>query len=163
MTDTVACTAQLIQAEIEPLLQLPGAMLPMLHAVQDRFGYIPDAAVPLIASALRQTSAEVHGVISFYHYFRRSEPGTHLVQVCRAEACQARGSTALEDHIKTRLGIGFHQTTADRQFSLEPVYCLGNCACGPSLRVGDCIHGRVTGSRFDQLLDQLTTTPVEVS
>lgn len=143
--------------------QLPGALLPILHAIQDELGYIPvDDAVPMIADALNQTRAEVHGVISFYHHFRTTAPGDHVVQVCRAEACQALGARALEGHIKQRLGVDYHQTTADGQVTLEPVYCLGNCSCGPSLRVGDKILGRVSAARFDALLDSLQTRPVEV-
>ncbi len=97
----------------------------------------------------------MHGVISFYHHFRTSPPGRQVIQLCRAEACQARGSEALEAHALAALGVGYHQTSADGAVSLEPVYCLGNCACGPSLRVGDQIIGRVDAARFDRLLASL--------
>lgn len=147
---------------IARLKHLPGALLPILHRVQDELGYIPAEAVPLIADALNQTRAEIHGVISFYHHFRSEAPGDHVVQVCRAEACQAMGARALESHIKQRLGVDYHQTSADGQVTLEPVYCLGNCSCGPSLRVGDQVLGRVSPARFDALLDKLHTRPVEV-
>lgn len=147
---------------VDQLKSKSGALLPILHGIQDRLGYIPSEAVPLIAEALQQTGAEIHGVISFYHQFRTSPPGRHQLQICRAEACQARGARALEAHAKARLGIGYHQTSPDREFSLEPVYCLGNCACGPSVRVGDEIVGRVDAARFDQLVDELTTVPLEV-
>ncbi|WP_041717615.1 formate dehydrogenase subunit gamma [Alloalcanivorax dieselolei] len=157
-----AWTPELIQREVDALKDKPGAMLPILHAIQDRFGYIPDAAVPIIAEAMRHTRAEVHGIIRFYHHFRTHPIGSHVVQVCRAEACQAVGGRRLEAHIRDKLGVDFHQTSDDNVFTLEPVYCLGNCACGPSIRVDDEIHGRVTAARFDQLVDELATTVVEV-
>lgn len=147
---------------VDQLKQQPGALLPILHAIQDQLGYIPAAALPIIADALQQTRAEIQGVISFYHHFRTQPPGRNRLQICRAEACQARGARALEQHAKTQLGIGYHQTTQDREYSLEPAYCLGNCACGPTLRVDDEIIGRVDPERFDQLLDQLATLPLEL-
>lgn len=140
----------------------PGALLPILNDIQDQLGYIPNNAIPLIADALQQTQAEIQGVISFYHHFQTTPPGRHKIEVCRAEACQARGARELEKHVQTTLGMSYHQTTPDKAFSLEPVYCLGNCACGPSLKVNDEIIGRVTIERFDQLLDTLTSQPVEV-
>ncbi len=105
---------QAIQAEVDALKHKPGALLPILHALQDRIGFIPEAAVPIIADALHQTRAEVHGVISFYHHFRTTPPGRHVVQICRAEACQSVGARQLEAHAKARLGVDYHQTTADR-------------------------------------------------
>ncbi|MDQ7729533.1 formate dehydrogenase subunit gamma [Halomonas sp. SpR8] len=153
---------QAIQAEIDALKHKPGALLPILHALQDRFGFIPEAAVPLIAEALNQTRTEVHGVISFYHHFRTAPPGRHVVQICRAEACQAVGGRALEAHAKAHLGVDYHQTTQDREITLEAVYCLGNCACGPSIRVDDSVRGRVTPDAFDALMDELQIRPLEV-
>lgn len=140
----------------------PGALLPILHEIQDQLGYIPEELIPVIADALQQTRAEIQGVISFYHHFRTAPPGRHQLQVCRAEACQALGSRELEQHVQAALGIGYHQTTRDKAFSLEPVYCLGNCACGPSVRIGDDVIGRVTSERFDQLLDSLAAQPLEI-
>jgi formate dehydrogenase subunit gamma len=131
----------------------PGALLPILHAVQDRFGYVPESAIPIIAGTLNLSRAEVHGVVSFYHFFRTSPPGQQTLYVCRAEACQAMGARGLERHIKDKLGVGFHETTSDGRFSLEPVYCLGNCACSPSVMVGETVYGRVTPERFDALLE----------
>lgn len=131
---------------------LPGNLLPILHGIQDTLGYIPQDAVADIAKSLNLSKAEVHGVISFYHYFRTTPPGKHTIRICRAESCQAMNGKALEDHAKQTLGIDFHETTADEQFSLEPVYCLGNCACSPSITIGDEVHGRVTPAKFDQLL-----------
>lgn len=151
-----------VSAIIDALESKPGALLPMLHAIQDEFGFIPSEAVPLLARALRQTAAEISGVISFYHHFRTSAPGGHVLQLCRAEACQAVGGRSLEAYAKQTLGIDYHQTSADGLVSLEPVYCLGNCACGPSLRLDDDVVGRVTTARFDQLLDELRTQTVEL-
>ncbi len=153
---------QAIQAEVDALKHKPGALLPILHALQDRIGFIPEAAVPIIADALHQTRAEVHGVISFYHHFRTTPPGRHVVQICRAEACQSVGARQLEAHAKARLGVDYHQTTPDREITLEAVYCLGNCACGPSIRVDDSVRGRVTPEAFDELIDELQTRPLEV-
>jgi len=147
-------TEQSIQLIIDGLKHKPGAMLPILHALQDEIGYIPNKAVSQIAESLRQTRAEVHGVISFYHHFRSSPPGNHRIEICRAEACQAMGGRQLEQHAKNRLGIDYHQTTADRSFSLEPVYCLGNCATTPSIRIDDDIYGRVSLDKFDALLNE---------
>jgi formate dehydrogenase subunit gamma len=94
----------------------------------------------------------VHGVVTFYHYFRRSAPGTHIVQVCQAESCQSMGAEALTEHARARLGIDFHETTANGRFSLEPIYCLGNCACSPAVMIDGELHGRVTPERFDALI-----------
>lgn len=131
---------------------MAGALLPILHAVQNALGYIPEPALPVIAKDLNLSRAEVHGVLTFYHYFRTKPVGKHVLQLCRAEACQAMGARALEAHAKQRLGIDFHETTADGQFTLEPVYCLGNCACSPSMLIDDELHGRVDAERFDALL-----------
>lgn len=134
---------------------LPGAVLPMLHAIQDELGWVPAEAVPSIAAALNLSQAEVHGTISFYHHFRRTPPGRHVVQVCRAESCQARGAEALEAHAKASLGVDFHATTGDGAVTLEPVYCLGNCACSPAIRVDDEIVGRIDPERFDEIVAEL--------
>jgi formate dehydrogenase subunit gamma len=134
------------------LKALPGALMPLLHAVQDALGYVPKDAVPLLANELNLSLAEVHGVLSFYHYFRKEPPGRHVVHLCRAEACQAVGAAVLEEHAKRTLGVDFHDTTADGAITLEPVYCLGNCALGPSLMIGDKLHGRVSTQRFDALM-----------
>jgi formate dehydrogenase subunit gamma len=131
----------------------PGALLPILHAIQDSIGHIPLGAVPVIAGALNLSRAEVHGVISFYHYFREAPPGRHTIQICQAESCQAMGGEKLTEHAKSLLNLDFHQTGSDRTFTLEPVYCLGNCACSPAIMIDDEIHGRVTPDRLEQLLD----------
>lgn len=136
------------------LKTLPGALLPILHAIQEALTFVPKDAVPLIAQELNLSLAEVHGVLTFYHYFLQERPGRHVLHLCRAEACQARGSVALEAHVKKCLGIDFHGTTSDGAITLEPVYCLGNCALGPSLMIDQQLHGRVTAERFDALLAQ---------
>lgn len=153
---------QRLHQDIDALKDKPGALLPILHAVQNRFGYIPPVSVSIIASALRQSRADVHGVISFYHHFRDAEPGAHVIQICRAEACQAVGARALERHARAMLDVDFHQTTRDREITLEPVYCLGNCACGPSVRVDDQIYGRVSPEVFDDMVSGLKTRIIEV-
>ena len=136
------------------LKELPGSLLPVLHAVQERLGFVPKDSIPLIALELNLSIAEVHGVVSFYHYFRQVRPGRHVVHLCRAEACQALGAQALEAHAKAKLKIDFHGTTADGAISLEPVYCLGNCALGPSMMIDEHLKGRVTPQRFDALMAQ---------
>jgi len=137
------------------LKALPGALLPVFHAVQEALGFIPKDAVAVIAQELNLSIAEVHGVLTFYHYFRQHRSGRHVVHVCRAEACQALGGQALEAHVKASLGIDFHGTTPDGCISLEPVYCLGNCALGPSIMIDEHLKGRVTAPRFDALMGAL--------
>nr|WP_314626863.1 formate dehydrogenase subunit gamma [uncultured Noviherbaspirillum sp.] len=131
---------------------LPGAMLPILHAIQDLVGAIPAEAVPMIADALNVSRAEVHGVISYYHHFRQHPAGRQVVQLCRAEACQSRGANALADHARQSLDCDFHHTTQDGGITLEPVYCLGLCAVGPNMMIGGDLHARVTPDRFDALV-----------
>lgn len=127
-------------------------LIEILIDVQDRLGRIPRAAVPQIADALNLSRAEVQGVIGFYHDFRQTPAGAVTVQICRAEACQAMGARELETHARRRLGVDYHETTEDGRFTLEPVYCLGNCACTPSIRVGDEVYARVSPRRFDEIL-----------
>ncbi|MEP7184649.1 MAG: formate dehydrogenase subunit gamma [Rhodanobacter sp.] len=134
------------------LADMPGALLPVLHAVQGALGYIPPDSVPLIARELNLSRADVHGVISFYHYFRSKPAGRRVIYLCRAESCQAMGAVILEKHVMARLGVDFHQTTANGAYSLEPVYCLGNCACSPAMMVDDELKGRLTPARFDAWL-----------
>lgn len=145
-------TKKAIEASITSNKNKPGALLPILHGIQDEIGHIPQEAVQVIANELNLSQAEVHGVISFYHYFRQTPPGRHTVQICQAESCQAMGSDALTAHAKKALGVDFHETSADQAFSLEPVYCLGNCACSPAVMIDDDVYGRVTTDRLDQLL-----------
>ncbi len=140
---------------IRALKHVEGALLPILHAIQDEFGYVDAAAVPVIADELNLSRAEVHGVISFYHDFRKHAPGEHVIKICRAEACQSVGGRDGEAHAKQRLNADFHQTSTDGRYTLEPVYCLGNCACAPSAMIDGKLHGRVTPKRFDQLIGAL--------
>jgi formate dehydrogenase subunit gamma len=144
-----------VQAALDLHRGRPGPLLCVLHAVQDALGYIPPGSVPFIAEGLNLSRAEVHGVISFYHEFRSAPAGRHTVQICRAEACQAMGARQLERHAQTALAIGYGETTADGSITLEPVYCLGNCACSPSVRIDDAVFARVTPQRFDALLADL--------
>ncbi len=143
-----------IRGIAERFVSLPGGLLPILHAIQDELGHIPDEAVPIVAEVLNLSRAEVHGVISFYHLFRKTPPGRQTLYLCRAEACQAMGARELERHAKEKLGVQFHQTTEDGRYSLEPIYCLGNCACSPAIMIDDFVYGRVTPERFDALLEE---------
>jgi formate dehydrogenase subunit gamma len=137
----------------------PGPLLEVLHAIQSALGFVPAGAVPLIAEELNLSRAEVHGVLTFYHHFRHSRPGRHLVSLCRAESCQSMGAEALALHARQRLGIDFHQTTANGEFSLEPIYCLGNCACSPAAMIDGRLYGRVTPELFDTLIAENSLPP----
>jgi formate dehydrogenase subunit gamma len=141
-----------VSAIVAALKDRTGALLPILHSIQDEIGYIPPEAVPVIAHELNLTRAEIHGVISFYHDFRSEAPGRHIVRICQAESCQAMGSVDLTAHAKKHLGVEFHATTRDRVFTLEPVYCLGNCALSPAVMIDGDLYGRVTPERFQQAL-----------
>lgn len=132
-----------------------GALLPILHDVQADFGFIPPAAVPEIARALNLGKAEVHGVVTFYHDFRQQPAGAHVVKLCRAEACQAMGADRVADHAKARLGVDFHGTTPDGQVTLEPVFCLGLCACGPAALVDGTLVGRLDAAKLDAIVEGL--------
>jgi len=149
-----ATTEARIRALAEANAGRPGALLPILHAIQDELGYVPESAVPIVANVLNLSRAEVHGVVTFYHFFRTRPPGQHTLYLCRAEACQSMGARELERYVKEKLDIDFHETTADGRFSLEPVYCLGNCACSPAVMIDEDVHGRVTPERLDALLGQ---------
>ncbi|MGH9962140.1 MAG: formate dehydrogenase subunit gamma [Pyrinomonadaceae bacterium] len=139
---------------IRALKDKPGALLPILHRIQEEMGCIPPEAVPIVAEELNLTRAEVHGVISFYHDFRSKPPGRHVVKICQSESCQAMGSETLTVYAKEHLGISFYETTRDGTFTLEPVYCLGNCACSPAMMVNEDLYGRVTPERFRQSLEE---------
>ncbi len=139
-------------AAVERHRSRPGALLPILHEIQGALGHVPPDAVPEIAHGLNLSRAEVHGVVTFYHDFRNAPPGRHVVRVCRAESCQAVGADALATHLEQTLGVDSHGTTNDRAFTLEPVYCLGNCALSPAVVVDGEVYGRVTPERLDALL-----------
>lgn len=134
---------------------LPGGLLPALHAVQDTLGHVPDEAVPVLAQSFNLSRAEVHGVITYYHHFRRQPPGRQVIEVCRAEACQACGADALLAQAESLLGCAAGETRADGAVTLQPVYCLGLCASSPALQIGDKLHARVTPERLGQLLADL--------
>lgn len=144
--------AALIETLVARHVETPGALLPILHSIQDELGFIPSEVVPIVASRLNLSRAEVHGVVTFYHFFRDHPPGKRTLYVCRAEACQSMGSRELERHVRDRLKVDFHETTADGKLSLEPVYCLGNCACSPAVMIDETVYGRVTPDRLDELL-----------
>lgn len=150
-----AAAREQIDLAIAQYQSQPGPLLQVLHAIQDRLSYVPDAAIPLIAAALNLSRAEVHGVVTFYHHFRRRPPGKHVVQICQAESCKSMNSDALTQHAQAKLGVELHETTADARITLEPVYCLGNCACSPAIMIDGNLHGRVTPERFDRLVDAL--------
>ena len=135
-----------------------GALLPLLHEVQDRFGYLPEQCVAPIARALNLSRAEVHGVITFYHHFRRQPPGRHIVQVCQAEACQSMGAGPLMAHARERLGCEPRGRSGDGAFSLEAVYCLGQCANAPAAMLDERVFARLTPQRFDELIVAVCAT-----
>jgi len=130
-------------------------LLPVLHAIQDRLGFIPPDAVEGLAQSFNVSRAEVHGVITFYHYFKTSPPARCTVQICRAEACQSMGGDALLAHAEQGLGCGLHAHSLDNAFALEPVYCLGHCATAPAIMINDAVHARVTPARFDKLIGKI--------
>ena len=131
----------------------PELLVQILHSFQDRFGWIPEAAIRQLAEELNLSRADVHGVVSFYHDFRTTPPGRHVVKICQAEACQAMGSRALSAHAESALGVKMNETTED--LTLEPVYCLGNCACSPSVMVDGNTYGRVDAERFDDIVNTM--------
>lgn len=155
MNSSAVSLKEIIDSIVDSNRDKLGALMPVLHSVQDKLGYIPPEAIPMIARELSVSRAEIQGVIGFYHDFRTEPPGEHIVHICRAEACQAMGARQLEQHARQRLGVSYGETTADGRFTLQPVYCLGNCACSPSVRIDDDLHARVTSLKFDELIDSL--------
>jgi len=141
--------------------QQPGALLPLLHAIQDAVGYVPEYCYASISKALSLSVAEVHGVVTFYHHFRTHKPGRHIMQICRAESCQAMGSEVLEAHAKSCLNVDYHQTTADGAITLERVYCMGNCALSPTGVIDDEIYGRVSPAELDALITEAKVSEVK--
>lgn len=146
---------QIVEQAIQANLNKAGPLLPILRDIQSELKHIPESSVATIARALNLSRAEVHGVVSFYHTFTSDPQGKHVIEVCRAESCQAMGGRLLESKFKDALGIDFQETTADGEFSLEAVYCLGNCACSPAIRIGEKIYGRMTESKADAILNSL--------
>ena len=146
---------------VRPFKDQPGALIEALHKLQETFGYVDEAAMPMLARLFNLSRAEVHGVTSFYHDFRRSKPGRYTVRVCQAEACQAMGSEALGAAITEQLGCDYHGTTADGLFTLEKVYCLGNCACSPNIMVDKQVYARMTPEKFRKLAASLASQAAE--
>ena len=144
-----------VLAAIETNRDLDGALLPILHQIQKELGYVPEESVGDIAKGLNLSRAEVHGVISFYHSFTSTPRGRHVIEICRAESCQAVGGREIESAVKNTLGIEFEETTEDGEISLEPVYCLGNCGCSPAVKIDSQLYGRVTSESVAALISDL--------
>jgi formate dehydrogenase subunit gamma len=147
-----AWNPEVAQQRIQEQLHLDGALLPILYALQEEFGYVDEAAEPLIATALNRSRAEIHGVVTFYHDFRRIPAGRHVLKLCRAEACQAAGGDVLAERAQARLGVALGETAADGRVTLEPVYCLGLCAVAPSAMFDGRVVGRLDEKRLDALV-----------
>ena len=148
-----APTADEIRDVVTPLTALEGPLLPMLHAIQAEWGHVPQAAVPVLADVLNLGRAEVYGVISFYHDLRDHPAGRHILKICRAEACQSMGGAAMAAGVLDRLGVDWHGTTPDGAVTVEPVYCLGLCACAPAAMLDGQLMGRVDGDRLVSALE----------
>ncbi len=138
-------------AVINELKGLEGPLLPILHGIQDEFGYVPGESLPVIAELLNISKAEVHGVVTFYHDYRNHPAGRHVLKLCRAEACQSMGGDAIAAKLQQLLGIGFHETTKDGSVTLEPVYCLGLCACAPSAMLDGEVIGRLDADKIEEI------------
>ena len=154
MLDSVQ-TSQRIEEILKAHKGLEGALLPILHAVQAEFGYIPQEILPTIAKDLNISRAEVHGVVSFYHDYRETPTGRHVIKLCRAEACQAMGADQVAAHVQKSLGVDWHGTTADGAVTLDPIFCLGLCACGPAAMVDGKLIARVDVARMDKIIGAL--------
>ncbi len=150
-TEIASRTAAIIQE----LKGLEGPLLPILHGVQEEFGHVPKDALPVIAEALNISNAEVHGVVTFYHDYRSHPAGRHVLKVCQAEACQSMGSDAVATKLKQLLGIGFHETSRDGSVTLEPVYCLGLCACAPSAMLDGQVIGRLDDEKLEEIVAEV--------
>jgi formate dehydrogenase subunit gamma len=137
---------------VNRLRHIEGPLLPILHEVQEDFGYVPEEALPLIAKELNLSRAEVHGVVTFYHEFRKHPAGRHTLRICRAEACQSMGGREIADHACSLLGIDWHETTADGKVTLEPVYCLGLCSIAPAAQLDGELHGRLDRDDLSSLI-----------
>jgi len=145
----------LVRAAIDSHCGVEGAALPILLAVQETVGYIPDDALPMIAEALNVSRAEMHGIVSFYHDFRREPAGRHVVKLCRAEACQAMGGREVAERLSRKLGVDFGETSPDGRVTLEAVYCLGLCACAPAVMVDGRVVGRLDGEAAERIAKEV--------
>ncbi len=155
MQGTRTETAERVLEIVDRFKETEGPLLPILHDIQEDFGYVPGEALPLIAGRLNISRAEVHGVVTFYHDFREKPAGRHVLKLCRAEACQSMGGDALSERARKALGVDWHGTTADGAVTVEPVYCLGLCACAPSAMLDGEVVGRLDEERLDELLAQV--------
>jgi formate dehydrogenase subunit gamma len=148
-----------IEAQVASIVDgmkgMEGPLLPILHEVQEEFGYVPQEALPVIARGLNLSRAEVYGVVSFYHDYRKEPAGRHVLKVCQAESCQSMGSDAVAARLRQALGIDFHQTTPDGRVTLEPVYCLGLCACSPAAMLDGEVIGRIDADRIDEIVAEV--------
>lgn len=151
---TIRYDASIASEIINGFSARPEMLVQILHAFIARYACISDAAIRQIADELNLSRADVHGVVSFYHDFRTTAPGKRVVKICQAESCQAMGSRALTAHAEKVLGVRMNETSSDGEITLEPVYCLGNCACSPAVMIGDNVYGRVNPMKLDRLLDQ---------
>ncbi len=144
-------------AVIQQIKGLEGPLLPILHGIQEEFGYVPGESLPVIAEALNISRADVHGVVTFYHDYRNHPAGRHVLKICRAEACQSMGGDAMASRIQQLLGIGFHETTSDGSVTLEAVYCLGLCACAPAAMLDGEVIGRLDNDRLEEIATEVRT------
>lgn len=140
---------------IDEAAKQDGACMPILHAIQRTFGYVPEEALPMIAQTLNLSRAEVYGVFSFYHDFRDRPAGRHVMKLCRAEACQSMGADALHKHAQDKLRVGWGETTTDGKVTLEAVYCLGLCACAPSAMIDGKVYGGLDNVKLGKLIDRV--------
>ena len=154
MLDSVDVTARVGEI-LSAHKGMEGSLLPILHAIQAEFGYVPQVALPIIAQDLNLSKAEVHGVMTFYHDFREYPAGDHVLKLCRAESCQSMGAESVAAHAQKALGIEWHETTKDGRFTLEPIFCLGLCACGPAAMINGKLVGRVDEARIDAIIGGL--------
>ena len=148
----IASRTEAIVGRLKPL---EGPLLPILHEVQEEFGYVPQAALPAIAQGLNLSRAEVHGVVSFYHDYREAPAGRHVIKLCRAEACQSMGGDALAERLLGLLGLDWHETAADGAVTIEPVYCLGLCACAPAAMLDGEVIGRIDAEKIDEIVAEV--------
>ena len=141
-----------IEQHVSHFQDTPGALLPLMHAIQDDLGYVPEDSYPIISKAYNLSIAEIHGFVTFDHHFRTHPAGKNVLQVCRAESCQAMGAEEIELYCKDTLGIDYHETTDDNLITLEPIYCLGNCACSPAVMINDNVIVRVSKKKIDDII-----------
>lgn len=149
--------ADLATQVIAEYTRLQGGLMEALHGLQRAFGYIPDQSYDLLANGFNLSRAEVYGVKSFYHDFRSTPAGRHVIKICQAESCQAMGSRTLTSHVQDLLGINLGETSADGKFTLEALYCFGNCAVSPNISLDGKLHGRMTAAKFEDLLHKAET------